>query len=192
LVDTTCPKVLLVQNLARHLFKEGRLVLIFGDSEHQEVKGIKGAVDDKATVFHSEEGFKRIKIYPKAKYGLVVQTTRNFEEFEKLKEKIKERIKDIKIFNTICQATRQRQSEIRKLAKDHDLILVVGSRTSANTNRLYEIGLKINPETHLISTSREIKKDWFKNKKSVGLTAGASTPDWIINQVVQKVEEIRD
>jgi len=72
------------------------------------------------------------------------------------------------------------------------LILVVGSRTSANTNRLYEIGLKINPETHLISTSREIKKDWFKNKKSVGLTAGASTPDWIINQVVQKVEEIRD
>jgi len=189
LMETTCPKVLLVQNLARHLFKEGRQVLIFGEAAHQEVKGIKGAADDRAIVFSSEEEFNKININQEKKYGLVVQTTKNFEEFEKLREKIKERIKDIKVFNTICQATRQRQSEVRKLAKEHDSVLVVGSRLSANTNRLYEISLGINPESRLISNSREIKKNWFRSKKSVGLTAGASTPDWIINQVVQEIKK---
>jgi len=189
LVDTTCPKVLLVQNLAKLLHKQSRQVLIFGDVDHQEVKGIKGAADDQAIVFSSEKEFKKINLDQKKKYGLVVQTTKDFEKFKKLEKKIKEKIKDIKIFNTICQATRQRQKEVRKLAKKRNLILVVGSRTSANTTRLYEISQSINPDTYFVGTSQELKGKWFKNKKSVGITAGASTPDWVINEVVQKVRK---
>lgn len=192
LVDTTCLKVLLVQNLAKLLHKQNRQVLIFGDVDHQEVKGIKGAADDQAIVFSSEKEFKKINLDQKKKYGLLVQTTKDFEEFKKLEKKIKEKIKDIKIFNTVCQATRQRQKEVRKLAKKHDLILVVGSRTSANTTRLYEISQSINPDTYFIRTNQELKGKWFKNKKSVGITAGASTPDWIINEAVQKVQNIRN
>lgn len=190
LVDTTCPKVLLVQNIAKLLHKQSKQVLIFGDVDHQEVKGIKGAADDRAIVFSSEKEFKKINLDQKKKYGLVVQTTKDFEEFKKLEKKIKEKIKDIKIFNTICQATRQRQSEVRKLAKKHDLVLIVGSRTSANTTRLYEISQSINPDTYFVRTSQELKGKWFKNKKSIGITAGASTPDWIINEVVQKAQNI--
>ncbi|MBL7155232.1 MAG: 4-hydroxy-3-methylbut-2-enyl diphosphate reductase [Candidatus Portnoybacteria bacterium] len=192
LVDTTCPKVLLVQNLAKLLHKQGRQVLIFGDVDHQEVKGIKGAADDQAIVFSSEKEFKKINLDQKKKYGLVVQTTKDFEEFKKLEKKIKEKIKDIRIFNTICQATRQRQREVRELAKTQDLVLVVGSKTSANTTRLYQIGLGINPNTYFVATSQQVKEKWFKNKKRVGITAGASTPDWIINQVVQRVQNIRN
>ena len=192
LVDTTCPKVLLVQNLAKLLHKQSKQVLIFGDVDHQEVKGIKGAADDQAIVFSSEKEFKKINLDQKKKYGLVVQTTKDFEEFKKLEKKIKEKIKDIRIFNTICQATRQRQREVRELAKTQDLVLVVGSKTSANTTRLYQIGLGINPNTYFVATSQQVKEKWFKNKKRVGITAGASTPDWIINQVVQRVQNIRN
>jgi len=191
LVDTTCPKVLLVQNLAKLLHKQEKQVLVFGDVDHQEVKGIKGAADDQAIVFSSEKEFKKINLDQKKKYGLVVQTTKDFEEFKKLEKKIKKKIKDIKIFNTICQATRQRQSEVRELSRKHDLILIIGSRTSANTTRLYEISQSINPDTYFVGTSQELKGRWFKDKKSIGITAGASTPDWIINEVVQRVQDIR-
>ncbi len=191
LVDTTCPRVLLVQNLAKLLHKQNKQVLIFGDVDHQEVKGINGAADNRAIIFSSEKEFKKINFDPKKKYGLVVQTTKDFEEFKKLEKKIKEKIKNIKIFNTICQATRQRQSEVRKLAGKHDLLLIIGSRTSANTTRLYKISQSINPNSYFVGTSRELKREWFKNRESLGITAGASTPDWIINKVVQKARDIR-
>lgn len=189
LVDATCPKVLNVHNLAESLLKENRRILIFGDSGHKEVLGVRGAAGGKAVVFSSIKEFKRVHIGKKIKYGLVAQTTKDFKEFKEVERSARERADDIKIFNTICPASRERQSEARRLAKKHDVVLVIGSRLSANTTRLYEICSKINSDTYFINTAKELKKEWFRGKASVGITAGASTPDWVIKEVVKRVRE---
>ncbi len=185
LIDTTCPKVLKVHSLANRLREENRQVLIFGDPGHKEVLGIKGAAGNKAVVFSSIEELKKINIGKKMKYGLAAQTTKDFKEFKEAERSARERADDIKIFNTICPASRERQSEARRLAKKRDVVLIVGSRLSANTTRLYEICSKINPNVYFVATAKELKKEWFKNKRSVGVTAGASTPDWVIKEVVE-------
>lgn len=192
LIDATCPRVLAVHSLADRLRKENRQVLIFGDPGHKEVAGIKGAAGGEAVVFSSVEEFKQIKNGKKIKYGLVAQTTKDFKEFKEAERSARERADDIKIFNTVCPASRERQSEARRLAKKHNVVLVIGSRLSANTTRLYEICSKINPNSYFINTAKELKKEWFKNKRSVGVTAGASTPDWVIKEVVERVKKIYD
>lgn len=189
LVDATCPKVLNVHSLANALREENRQVLIFGDPDHKEVLGIKGAAGGKAVVFSFYKELKKINISQKIKYGLIAQTTKEYQKFKALEKKIRRRISDIKIFNTICETSREKQSEARRLAKKHDVVLVIGSRLSANTTRLYEICSKINSNTYFINTAEELKKEWFKNKASVGITAGASTPDWVIKKVVERVRE---
>ena len=188
--DTTCPQVLRVHNLAKSLSQEKRKVLIFGDISHEEVKGIQGATNEQAIVFSSEQELNKINFNPNEKYGLVVQTTQDLEKFIEIEKKIKAKIKGILIFNTICGATRQRQKEARELAEKNDIVIIVGSRTSANTNRLYEIALRINKNSYLISRSNEIKINWLKNKTKVGITTGASTPDWIIKEVIQKIKNL--
>ncbi|MEA3344309.1 MAG: 4-hydroxy-3-methylbut-2-enyl diphosphate reductase [Patescibacteria group bacterium] len=188
--DTTCPQVLRVHNLAKSLSQKKRKVLIFGDVSHEEVKGIKGATNEQAIVFLSERELDKMNFDFNQEYGLVVQTTQDLEKFTEIEKKIKNKIKGILIFNTICGATRQRQKEARELAEINDVVIIVGSRTSANTNRLYEIAFRINPNSYLISRSDEIKIDWLKNIKKVGITAGASTPDWIIKEVIQKIKNL--
>jgi 4-hydroxy-3-methylbut-2-enyl diphosphate reductase len=189
LIDATCPKVLDVHSLANRLREENRQVLIFGDPDHKEVLGIKGAAGNKAVVFSSYKELKKIDIGKKIKYGLVAQTTKEYQKFKELEKKIRRRISDIKIFNTICETSREKQSEARRLAKKYDVVLVIGSRLSANTTRLYEICSKINSNTYFINTAKELKKEWFKNKASVGVTAGASTPDWVIDKAVERALE---
>ena len=185
LIDATCPKVLNVHNLAKLLCDENRRLLIFGDPDHKEVLGIKGAANNKAVVFSFIKELKKLNISKKIKYGLIAQTTKDFKKFKELENKIRQKISNIKIFNTICETSRERQNDARRLAKKHSMILVVGSKTSANTTRLYEICSKINPNTYFINTVKELKKEWLKNKISVGITAGASTPDWVIDKVVK-------
>ncbi len=189
LIDATCPKVLNVHSLAKSLREENRQVLIFGDPGHKEVLGIKGAAGNKAVVFSSYKELKKIDIGKKIKYGLVAQTTKDFKEFKEAERSARERADDIKIFNTVCPASRERQSEARRLAKKYDIILVIGSRLSANTTRLYEICSKINSNAHFINTAKDLKRGWFKNKASVGITAGASTPDWVIKEVVERAHK---
>ena len=188
LLDSTCPIVARVQKIAELLQKEGKKVLIFGDPNHQEVLGIMGAVKEKATVFSSKEELLKFKPDKNKKYGLVAQTTQNFEKFKELEKIAKRKILHIEIFNTICQASFKRQTEIRKLAKKVDVVLIIGSSTSANTKRLYQISSKINPRTFFVKTAKDLKKEWFENIKNVGIGAGASTPNWIINKVVKKLK----
>ena len=188
LLDTTCPIVARVQKTAGLLEKENREVLIFGDPNHEEVLGIKGAAEEKATVFSSKEELLEFKPDKNKKYGLVVQTTQNFEKFKELEKIAKRKISQIAIFNTICQTSFKRQAEIRKLAKKLNAVLIIGSSTSANTKRLYQISSKINPRTFFVKTAKDLKKEWFENIKNVGISAGASTPDWIINKVVKKLK----
>lgn len=215
LLDTTCPKVLSCQKLAYSLYKQGRQVLIFGDDEHQEVKGIKGATDDTAIVFSSKEEFQQLilptgrqTLDPSQKYGMIVQTTKSPLEFEDIRKQAEKNLKDIKIFNTICEATRRRQEETRELAKECDIMIIIGSKKSANTTRLYEISSDINSRTYFINKSQELEKyreDFLEDNPSpsksspsspksspsspkIGINAGASTPDWIINEVIEKLK----
>jgi 4-hydroxy-3-methylbut-2-enyl diphosphate reductase len=188
LLDTTCPLVTLVQKRAELLQKENKEVLIFGDPKHQEVLGIKGAAKEKAIVFSSKAELLKLKSKKNKKYGLVVQTTQNFEKFKEIEKIAKRKFPEIKIFNTICQTSFKRQKEIKELVKKVDIILIIGSQTSANTKRLYQISLKINPKTFFVKTAEDLKKEWFKNIKNIGIGTGASTPPWVIKAVVKKLK----
>ncbi|MFH1575600.1 MAG: 4-hydroxy-3-methylbut-2-enyl diphosphate reductase [Candidatus Nealsonbacteria bacterium] len=190
ILDTTCPIVTRVQKIAESLSKEGKKVLIFGDPNHQEVLGIKGAVKEKAAVFSSEKELLKFKPDKNKKYGLIVQTTQSFEKFKEFKKIAERKIPKIAIFNTICRVSFKRQAEIKKLAKKVNVVLVIGSSASANTKRLYQISSKINAGTYFVKTAGDLKKEWFKNKKSAGISAGASTPNEAISEVVKKIKTL--
>lgn len=188
LLDTTCPLVAQVHKIVELLEKQNKEVLIFGDPNHKEILGIKGTVKGAATIFSSREELLKFKPDKNTRYGLVVQTTQNFEKFKEFEKIAKRKISQLTIFNTICQTSIRRQAEIRILAKKVDLILIIGSLTSANTKRLYQISLKINAKTFFIEIAKDLKKEWLENVKNIGISSGASTPDWIINEVVKKIK----
>lgn len=190
-IDTTCPFVTLVQKKAEFLHKKNKKVLIFGDPNHQEVLGIKGAAKEKAIIFSSQKELLGLKLQKTQKYGLVSQTTQNFEEFKKMVEEvIQVKFPQIEIFNTICETSFKRQTEIRELAKKVDLVLIVGSFTSANTKRLHQISLSINPKSFFIRTVKDLKKEWLCGIKSIGIGSGASTPDWVIKAIVRQIKKL--
>lgn len=190
-LDTTCPRVAHIHDIVSRLKRENRINLIYGDKNHQEVKGIRGAAGSESKIFSDIAGASKLHISDRNKYGLVAQTTQDQEKFKKVKKRIKERIEDIKIHDTICNTTSWRQQEVKKMAGNKDVMMIIGSRFSANTCRLYQISKKINPETYLIQTYRNIKKNWFHNRDKVGVTAGASTPDWVIREVMETLEKTK-
>lgn len=183
-VDLTCPFVKKVHDVAKKAEQEGRKVLVFGNKDHPEVKGIIG-------------NLKNFKVLNKDSYlleedlsgklTLVSQTTRDIKEFEEITKKIKEINKDLEVENTICSATRERQQSAIDLAKNLDIIIVIGSKISSNTIRLNEICQKYCDTKH-VENAEELRNEWFIGKKTVGVTAGASTPDSIIDQVVERIE----
>lgn len=185
IIDTTCPNVKKAIKLAQFLEKEGYRVVIFGDKNHSEVKAISGSLKKKPIVIKNSKDFNKIK--KKNKIGLISQTTQSDEEFCQIAIDFAKKIKDFKYFNTICPATQLRQKEANILAKKVDLILVIGSTKSANTKRLYQICQKQNKLTYLIQSDKFIKEKWLKNAKMVGLTAGASTPDFVIKNIIKKI-----
>ncbi len=186
-IDTTCPLVAAVQNIAALLEKQGRKILIFGDPGHQEVIGIKGAAKNKAIVFSSKKELTGIKDELGKKYGLISQTTQNHEKFKKIEKLAKKKFYDIVVYNTICQTSESRQKAIRDLAKKADAVIIIGSKTSANTKRLCEISRRVNKKTYLALNENEIKKDWLNGVKKLGIGTGASTPEWVIKRVAEKI-----
>jgi len=185
--DTTCPMVSVVYESVKKLKKESREILIFGDSFHQEVKGIKGAAGDKCQVFSSKNDFLKTTLDENKKYGLVSQTTQNLKELEEVKKIAEE--KNIKVIDTVCQVTKNRQKEAENIAKESDVVLIIGSKKSANTNRLFKICFKFNKNSYFIEDENEIKEKWLKNKEKVGITAGASTPYLTVKKVIEKLNE---
>lgn len=185
-VDATCPYVKNLEEKARKLFKEGYQVIIVGDSGHQEVETVLEMVERKAVIIGEKNEIKNLKLGNKV--GIVVQTTQRFSNFKNIVLEILKRVKELKIYNTICSATFERQKETKRLAKKVDLMLIVGGKNSANTNRLFQISKEI-VESYHIETADEIKKNWFKNKEKIGIISGASTPSWIIEEVVERVKK---
>lgn len=186
IVDATCFRVRKVQQKAAELEENGYQVIVCGEKEHPEVR---------ATIGHTQRGIavntkkEAERLDLKGKVALLSQTTFSLEEFEKIEEVLrKKKSVAVKVLGTICDFTQVAQREARELGKKVNCLVVVGGRHSSNTRRLREIGEKICPAYH-VETSDELKNEWFKDKKTVGLLAGASTPDWIIRDVEKRLEE---
>jgi len=186
-VDATCPFVKKAQNKAKLLSDQGYPMVVVGEADHPEVQGIIGYANDCALVINPNQinedlpKFKRL--------GVVAQTTLNIEAFRQVIGKLVEKVGELKVFNTICHATAQIQKATLELAEKVDLMIVVGGHNSANTTRLAKLCKRIGTPTHHIETARELRRGWFKDKTRVGVTAGTSTPDWLIQEVVKGIEK---
>lgn len=184
-IDATCPFVKNVQQLAVFLQNEGYQVIIIGEPEHAEVKGVLDSVAGEALVIENINDLKDREIGPKV--GVISQTTQDISNFRRITNELIPYVKEIRIFNTICLATSQRQQEVAELSRKVDLMLVVGGKNSANTSRLTEISRMNGAPTYQIESAQEIEKAWFQNVVKVGITAGASTPDQQIDEIIQKL-----
>jgi len=188
--DATCPLVKKVHEAARLLLNEGYDIIVFGDIHHPEVQGILGWCDHKAQVITSideVQGQKKFK-----KLGVISQTTRNENEFLAVVEALLPRAQEIRVFNTICSATRKRQEAARLLSAEVDCMLVIGDRNSSNTKTLAQECQNTGVATHVIESAQDLDPAWFKKSDKVGVSAGASTPDWIIKEVLDRMTQFDD
>ncbi|MEE8637982.1 MAG: 4-hydroxy-3-methylbut-2-enyl diphosphate reductase [Candidatus Margulisiibacteriota bacterium] len=188
IVDVTCAWVKKAQKITKELADEGRLVIIVGDKGHPEVKGLVGWSGGKAAVVENVKDLDKLPLSPDKKAGILAQTTQAEEHFDKIVAELKKKIKDVNEFDTICGATSKRQNAAVDLAKKVKLLLVIGDKMSANTKRLTELCTKTGTETHQIQTVEELDPEWLKGKDKVGITAGASTPDWVIKEVIERLK----
>lgn len=189
IIDATCPFVKDVHEKVLKLEKEGYPILILGNPKHPEVKGIAGHVK-RPLIIHSLEELE--KLPPLKKIGIVCQTTLNVNFLKKAVSNLLLKAKDIKIYNTICNATQIRQKEAKELARQVDVMIVIGGKNSSNTTKLYQISKEINPNSYHVESEEEIKKDWFKTARKVGITAGASTPQWVIETIIKHILDLKE
>jgi (E)-4-hydroxy-3-methyl-but-2-enyl pyrophosphate reductase len=190
IIDTTCPKVIKVQRLAKNYAEKGWQVIIFGDKQHKEVKGIKEWSNKKGIIIGSLKEAKKIKIDKMKKNCFIAQTTQNVREFNEIKKYFSKQLPIFTYFNTICNSTADRQNEVRKIASNSDAVIVVGGRDSANSKRLWEIAKEINSKSYFIENEKGLRKEWVKDLKNIAISAGASTPEWVIKKVVDKIKKI--
>jgi len=184
-VDATCPFVKKAQEYAGLLSQEGYALVLVGEREHPEVRGIVSYARDGEVYVVS--GRKEAEELPSRKrIGVVAQTTQSYENLREVIDVCLGKSQELRVYNTICDATSVRQDEARAIAGQVDLMLVIGGFNSANTTRLAQICRDIQPRTHHIETADEIAPGWFEGVSAVGITAGASTPQWIIDEVVKK------
>lgn len=189
MIDATCPFVAKVHRRVEELAAEGYVVVIVGDAGHSEVKAIRSAAGDNAIVISSVDEVKGYDWHGK-KVGIVSQTTQTPERFGEIVGKIAVNAAEIAAYNTICYATHDRQTAARNLAPKVDAMFIVGGHNSANTNRLAEICMEADVPTYHIETASEIDPRWVVGMDIVGLTAGASTPQWVIDEVRERLEQI--
>ncbi|BCR05421.1 4-hydroxy-3-methylbut-2-enyl diphosphate reductase [Desulfuromonas versatilis] len=186
IVDATCPFVKKAQEFARKLSREGYVVVLVGEAEHPEVQGIVSYASG-GEVFTVADRAEAEALPRKKRIGVVAQTTQSFENLQQIVGVCLEKSLELRVYNTICDATSVRQNEAREIAAKSDLMLVIGGFNSANTSRLAQICKEILPATHHIETASQIDPGWFHNVQTVGITAGASTPRWIIEEVLERV-----
>jgi len=189
IVDATCPFVKKAQEYAARLSEEGYTIVIVGELEHPEVQGIVSFSGDQ--VAHVVADAQQAAKLPRMKkVGIVAQTTQLYENLKEIMDVCLEKCQELRVYNTICDATSVRQNEAREIARTVDLMFVIGGHASANTSRLAGICKEIQPQTWHIETTEEINPEWFCGVKKVGVTAGASTPRWLIDEVVAKIAEL--
>ncbi len=187
-IDATCPRVIKVQTIIKKHHEQGYDVIIVGDRDHPEVVGLLGYAGGKGYVVSSQEGLDGLPSFDKA--IIVAQTTQNTNFFENVKNWAAINHPGYKVFNTICDSTEKRQKEIKQIAETVDAVVVVGGYNSGNTRRLYEIAKQTGKRAFHIEQETELDIDYLSTAGSIGITAGASTPNWIIKKVFRKVETL--
>ena len=188
IVDATCPYVKKIHRIVEKHTAEGRRVLIVGSEDHPEVQGIKGWGDERTKVIENMDDFRRLELPEDEKLCIVSQTTFNYKKFQDLVEKISKTRYDITVLNTICNATQERQVEAMRIASQVDVMLVIGGKHSSNTQKLYDICRKECKNTYYIQTLGDFNPECISSVRSVGITAGASTPNNIIEEVHTKCQ----
>jgi 4-hydroxy-3-methylbut-2-enyl diphosphate reductase len=186
-IDATCPFVKKAQQYAKLLKDEGYQVIIVGDIEHPEVNGLMSYAGKDVIVINKNSYLPPLK----KKVGIIVQTTQPVDVFKKIVSEVVGRVKELKVFNTICNSTDLRLKETKNMAKKVDTMIIVGGKNSANTTQLAELCRSINVTTYHIETADEIDDDLILKGKKIGISAGASTPDWIISEVENKIKNIK-
>ncbi|MCL2491623.1 MAG: 4-hydroxy-3-methylbut-2-enyl diphosphate reductase [Coriobacteriia bacterium] len=187
-VDATCPHVSKAQESAEKLAADGYLVVIVGEADHPEVSAIRARAGESVIVIQSAA-----ELPPRLgnrMVGVVVQTTQMADVLEDVVQDLLPRVSELRIFNTICDATSKRQAAAAELAGEVDVMVVVGGHNSGNTSRLTQICRQVNEATHHVETSEELDPSWFSDAKIVGVTAGASTPGAQMAGVVERIEEM--
>jgi 4-hydroxy-3-methylbut-2-enyl diphosphate reductase len=183
IVDATCPFVKKIHRIVKEENEKGRRVIIIGNERHPEVEGIKGWGNENTIVVENEEQIEKLSFETKEKLSIVSQTTFNYKKFQDLVEKFLKKGYDSSVLNTICNATQERQSEAREIASEVDAMIVVGGKSSSNTQKLYEICRRECENTYYIQTFDDLEPESVSSVRSVGITAGASTPKNIIKEV---------
>ncbi|MBU0633773.1 MAG: 4-hydroxy-3-methylbut-2-enyl diphosphate reductase [Candidatus Omnitrophica bacterium] len=191
IIDATCPMVKEIQAIAKRYEKRGYRIIIIGDATHDEVIGIKGNVRTTPVVISEKKDITVNRLRGIDRAVVVVQSTQNLEYIDHIFKKLKKIIRKIKFFNTICYPTRQKQKEIKLMPKINDAMVVIGAKSSANTKRLFEISKSINPNTFWVNSRNQLKKEWFIDKRRIGITAGASTPDYIIKEIKNQIKKFK-
>jgi (E)-4-hydroxy-3-methyl-but-2-enyl pyrophosphate reductase len=188
-VDATCPLVKHIHRTAREYIDKGYAVVVFGDPGHDEVKGIVGVAPDRIRAIDKIEEVAALPHFEKP-VALIAQSTRTVESFERAAIALNKRFGKIAVTNTICRPTIDRQKSIKQLAAKAQLVIVIGSKNSANSRRLAEIGGSLGAKAHLIDNATEINQEWLEDVDNIGVTAGASTPEYLVDQVIEAISSI--
>ncbi|MBQ6631018.1 MAG: 4-hydroxy-3-methylbut-2-enyl diphosphate reductase [Romboutsia sp.] len=188
-VDTTCPFVKKIHAIVNEFYENGFKIIIIGDKNHPEIIGINGWCKNSAFIIKSIEDLNVLELSNDFKYCVVAQTTLNLELYNNIVDELSKRLDNIIFKNTICSATKTRQQAAKELAVDVDCMIVIGGKHSSNTQKLVNI-CKEHVPTFAIETKEELDIDKLKEFSTVGVTAGASTPDWIIEDVITFIESL--
>jgi (E)-4-hydroxy-3-methyl-but-2-enyl pyrophosphate reductase len=190
LVDATCPFVMRNQQITKELVAEGHQVVLIGEKNHPEMKSVAEWALGKSYIIETPEDAEKLPHLSEA--HIVIQTTFSESLAETLIQMVSQKADRTEVHKTICRATSERQEAARALARDMDVMIVIGGRNSANTTRLAEVCREEGAKTHHIETAGEIRLEWFRSRDKIGITAGASTPDWIIEEVVSIMEDMNE
>ncbi len=188
IIDATCPVVTRAHSLAFRLVEEGYQVIVVGDHGHPEMVTLKEALGERVTIVHTREEAAAVKL--RGRIGVISQTTQSMQNFKEIVGDIALRTKELKVVNTLCPAITVRQEEAEVLVDQVDALVVVGGHHSSNTTRLAEVARGHGLPTFHIETHEELDPAWFTGVRRVGVMSGASTPDWIIAEVVRRLQEI--
>jgi len=193
-LDATCPLVAKVHKEGQRYSKDGFEVILIGHEGHPEVEGTMGRISGPVYLVSNTNDVKKLKVKNRNKLSYVSQTTLSVDDTRDIIKALQDRFPNIigPDVKDICYATQNRQSAVRDLVKNVDLVLVVGARNSSNSNRLKDIGSESGVNTYLIETADDMLTDWFSNVESVGITSGASTPDELVKEVIDKISTFRE
>ena len=190
IIDATCPYVTTPQRIVADMSRQGYSIVVFGDENHPEIRGVVSYAEDPRNAFVVLDEADIDDLPLKSKVAIVAQTTRKPADFARIVSKLVVVSKEVRVFNTICNATFENQDAAAELAKRADVMIVIGGKHSSNTKQLHLIAKNYCNDSYLIENETELQPEWFEGKELCGISAGASSPDWIVQNVVDRIQAI--